>query len=215
MNKFLIYLILFLFSIPFIFSENDSDEQPILSDIDNYSNSQLGVSIFIPKDAIVYDKNSMKELSKNGLNLLYSDSNTKSISDSFNYDTIFIYLSRYPLGTPNKSNPILIIQLLDIHLFPGIKTSLDYLEIFKEQFSNTNLKYTYLKENYNVIISCRSFNCIEYGIQFNKILIRQQILVYKSGNWALLALMFYKNDNDLEYLNNIINSLQFSAYSVF
>ena len=178
-----------------------------------YFNDFFGFNIELPEDWVVQSKEQTENLANSGRKLVIGDNkNLKAIIEASEINTANLLIAfQYELGSPVDYNPSIMIIAENIKNAPGIKNGSDYLYQAKRLIQQTQLKYEYLSEKFDLEkINEVEFYKMNTRVNYLDLDIKQEYYSTVLNGFSLNFIISYISDDQKEVLISSINSLTFN-----
>ena len=213
MKKEILYFVILFVTISINLSAKNNKEKLDFGTIknSNYSNKYFGFSIKIPNKWMIQDNKTKKELMKLGKDMLgKQDKDLKKMLDISDLRTVnLLTVFKYPIGTPLKFNPSIIVMAEKNHALFGVKTGKQYLENIKKILTMGKMGYQFKKEITTKSFNGVKFDILEADIDQMGIQLKQQYFAVILKDYILGIVITYNSPEDFKILNQTINSIHF------
>lgn len=199
----------------FLFSCNINSQKTIdfgIFESGVYKNKFFDLRVKIPESWHTVDDDSRIELMKKGADLIAGDDeNLKAIFNAADLDSInLLIVTEYPLGAPVSYNPSFIIMAEKVVHLPGIVRGKDYHFHTKKLIESSAITVSYPIDIYEDQLGTEyTFDIMELEINIGKIKYFQKHYAIIMKGYALIFALTYSNKEELEKLDNIIETIEF------
>jgi hypothetical protein len=178
-----------------------------------YTNSFFDLMLSLPDSWHVLDLESRMEIMKRGGKIVAGNNKSLKaaidIADQKSLNLLTAYES--PPGSAVSTNPGIMLIAEKVNHAPGIKRGSDYYFQAKKLMKLSNIKVSYPKEIYELIIDGVSFDVMETEITMGPgVVIRQRQYATIMNKYALLVALTYQDENGLDQLEQIVKTIKFN-----
>lgn len=175
-----------------------------------YSNTFFNLNVSIPDSWHVMDDESRIALMQRGTKIVAGDNkNLKATLNAANLKSLnLMTTSENPPGTPVSSNPSFILIAENIKHAPGIKRGSDYHYHTKKMMGESALEVSFPRDIYEETIDGRTFDVIEIMINMGNIKNYQKQYATIIKQYALLIIITYQDDEGLNKLEQILQTMK-------
>ncbi len=177
-----------------------------------YNNKYFGLTLNLPEDWSIQDKESSKELTKSGYKMLAGeDENLERTLNAAaeNQQLMFFSASKYPIGTPVANNPNIIGTAELVKSKPGIERGSDYLYHVKNMLEMSGIKLTIEETATSEKIGGVEFDVIEVVLPFGNISIQQKYCTTIMKDYAISFILTYMSEEGKKSLKEILKTAKF------
>ncbi len=176
-----------------------------------YKNKYFKLTVKIPPTWHVQDNETKKKLMAQGSNIA-SGGNQKlrddldaSALDSVNLLTVF----QYPAGTSAGYNPVFVLMADKVSQFPGVNRGSDYLRSAKALMERSKMSISFVDGVSSTALGGTSFDTMAVEIKTPKLIVTQKYFATIKKGYALIAILSYATDKELQDLTGIVQSITF------
>jgi len=177
-----------------------------------YNNKYFGLTLKLPEDWSIQDKESSKELSEFGYKMIAGEDKNleKSLKAAAeNQQLMFFSASKYPIGTPVADNPNIIGTAELVKSKPGIKRGSDYLFHVKNMLEMSGIKLTIEDKVTSEKIGGVEFDVIEAVLPFGNISVQQKYCTTIMKDYAISFILTYTSEEGKNFLKEILKTAKF------
>ncbi|WP_028975284.1 hypothetical protein [Spirochaeta cellobiosiphila] len=175
-----------------------------------YTNEDLGISFLFPEDWNLQGEEELNHIKEVGADTLSGDDQNmkEAIKSTAASTTIFSLASfKYPLGTPQKLNPSVMLMAEDNSMYPGIKNSDDYILNVKSLLAQSAMDVS-VEDIDPVIFSDVTFKGIKTIIQLGQVDVYQQYYVTMIDRNVVAMIMTYFDDDTYQETFGILSGIE-------
>lgn len=174
-----------------------------------YRNEYFGLTIVIPDNWDVQSEETKKELQEIGKNAMANGDEAKkaAMDRAADRSASLLFASKYPMGTPDKTNANYGAAAEKVSAFPGIKTGKDYLVQVRQLMQGSTVKCTF-KEIYSEKIDGVDFDVLECSIDVQGTTVKQKYYTAIMREYALLINITYVAPEDADVLNKAVKAVK-------
>lgn len=176
-----------------------------------YRNDYFGMTITIPPDWNIQEKQAMQTLKNLGKNAIKDDKNLKAVMQASEPRTVNLFaVFKHPLGSPVPFNPSFICLAERVDHFPGIKRGKDY-----HYHTRKILESSQMRVQFPIEITAETIGRVEFDVLYSETsfganLIKQkQYAAVIKGYVLLLVITFVEEDQETA-LKEILKKLTFN-----
>ena len=177
-----------------------------------YTNEYFNMSIKVPDDWAVQSQAARQDLMEKGADLLSGeDDNLKSILKESQKQSIAMFaFFKHEQGAPVPFNPSIMSVAERMSHMPGVKRGSDYHFHAKKLLESGQVKYEFPHEIYTKDVSGMSFDVMPTQITITNMTVYQDYYATRINDYVLIIILSYSSNSEVEELDKILNSLQFS-----
>jgi hypothetical protein len=173
-----------------------------------YHNNYFGMSITIPNDWSVLDKEQMELIANMGKQMVGSDS--KKIIEATKHQSIkLLALFKHPLGSPVDFNPSFMCMAERVRHLPGINRGRDYHYHSRKLLKSSGINIKFADKIYSETYGGVTFDVMSSEMRLGDIAILQKQYVTITKGYALAFVVSYSTPEQEKFLGNILNTLTF------
>jgi hypothetical protein len=174
-----------------------------------YQNEYFGVRVTVP-ESWQLDKGTIAETNKRAVDFLAGDEkNLRSVMKSAIEQTLTIFTThRYPVGTPGKSNPSVVMLIENVTRLPGITSPDDYLRAIEETLKLSNKTFTFSPEAKTEDLGGVQFRMRKAKMPIGTMVVHQSFYAKLKGGFVLLLGVNTMAEGDDEEVARIIGSFK-------
>jgi hypothetical protein len=179
-----------------------------------YTNSFFDLMLRLPDSWHVLDLESRMEIMKRGSKIVAGNNKRlKAAIDTADQKSLNLLTAYESLpGAAVSTNPGIMLIAEKVNHAPGIKRGSDYYFQAKKLMKLSNIKVSYPKEIYEIIIDGVSFDVMETEITMGPgVVIRQRQYATIMKKYALLVALTYQDENSLDQLEQIVKTIKFNS----
>jgi len=177
-----------------------------------YRNDYFNLSIKVPENWAVQSQAAQQQLMETGTSLLSGeDENLKAAMKESQKQTINLFsFFKYEQGSPVAFNPSILSIAEKMSHMPGVKRGSDYHFHAKELLLAGQVNYEFPNEIFTQELSGVSFDVMPGQVTFGNRTVYQNYYATRIKDYVLLFILSYTSDAELEELNQILESIEFS-----
>lgn len=178
-----------------------------------YTNNYFEMSIDIPSDWAIQNRDAMQEITKLGEDMVTGDDKSlKAIMKASSQQTVTMFMVyRHETGTPVPYNQSISCVAERILHMPGIKRGSDYLFHAKKLMNSGQVEFKFPKEIYSEVISGIEFDIMPTEIIVGEMTIQQKYYASKLKDYVLAFILSFTTEEEEKSLMEIMHTLKFSA----
>ncbi|SNS70611.1 hypothetical protein SAMN05446037_10181 [Anaerovirgula multivorans] len=177
-----------------------------------YTNDYFGSTFTIPEEWVIADEEEMEMITNMGQELIAGDDEelNKEIDLSKEKTLNMVMAFKYPLTHTDGYNPNIMCIAENLNLVEGlaIKNGDDYLEYSKEVLQMSGMPYSF-EDVYTEKIGGKEFHVLVAKLDFGVMEITQKYYSTIINKYAFNFIVSYSNDEELEELNGVLNTVEF------
>ena len=140
---------------------------------------------------------------------LMKDANTQAVMQSAQQRTLTLLSAfRHPPGTPVPFNESLIIVAEGVSFLPGIKGGKDYLKLMQQSMAGMTIKYEFEPIETGFKIGSHPAARLRAHMHMADKQLEQESYAARVGDYVLLVILSYGDDEQRETLRSILESLK-------
>jgi len=176
-----------------------------------YTNHFLGMTVNIPKDWSIQDKDAQDRLKQLGEKIVTGeDKNMQAIVKASELQTVSLFAAfKFPYGSPVAFNPSVMSVAENVRQFPGIKTGKDVLFQVKQMLESGQLTMSFSKDSYTKKLGGVDFDVLESETTVRNLVVKQKYFVTLIKGYSLSIVATYMTDEDLDSVQKILDSVTF------
>lgn len=182
-----------------------------------YTNSFFDMMLRLPDSWHVLDLESRMDIIKRGSKIVAGNNKRlKAAIDTEDQKSLNLLTAyEFPPGSAVSTNPGIMLIAEKVSHAPGIKRGSDYYFQAKKLMKLSNIKVSYPKEIYEMIIDGVSFDVMEAEITMGPgVVIRQRQYATIMNEYALLVALTYQDENGLDQLEQIVKTITFNRKNI-
>ncbi len=176
-----------------------------------YKNDYFRLTVKIPETWQVQDNETKKKLMAQGSkvvageNIKLKDTLDASALDSVNLLTVF----QYPMGASVSYNPAFLLMADKIVQYPGINRGSDYLLSARAIMESSKMIASFVGGISSEGVGGVSFDTMVAQIKTPTLLVTQKYYATIKKGYALVIIVSYSTDKELQALNSFVQSIRF------
>jgi len=211
--RFLGVLFLSIVSVTFSFAQKSKDfDYGTLKYDSIYTNSYFNLKMDIPFSWNVQSKEEVKQLMKDGEELLVGDDKRlKAMVKASEVRTVnFLTAFKYERGAPVDFNPSFILMAENISSSPGIKNGADYLYHARKLMKQMQVKYNITDDEFkSEVFGGKTFHKFHVELDYSGVLIKQDYYATIIDGFCLAFISSYSDEEQNAELLKVLSSMEF------
>ena len=176
-----------------------------------YRNDYFGLSVKLPSEWSVQDKQTQQRLMDRGRKMVEGDDkNLQAVIKASEMQTVNLFaVFKYPIGTPVAYNPNIMCLAERVRHMPGIKRGKDYHFHSKRLFESSQIEVSFPKEVSTEELGGHDFDVMYVEMPMVGMTIRQKQYVTIMKGYALVIIVSFTNGEEESALDNVLSSVTF------
>ncbi len=176
-----------------------------------YRNDYFGLSVKLPSEWSVQDKETQQKLMNLGRKRVQGDDkNLKAVIKASEMQTVNLFAAfKHPIGTPVPYNPNIMCLAERVRHMPGIKRGKDYHFHSKRLFESSQMEVSFPKEVSTEELGGHDFDVMYVELPITGMTIRQKHYATIMKGYALVFIVSFTNGEEESALDNVLSSVTF------
>jgi len=176
-----------------------------------YRNDYFGLSVKLPSEWSVQDKETRQKLMDLGRKMVEGDDkNLKAVIKASEMQTVNLFAAfKHPIGTPVPYNPNIMCLAERVSHMPGIKRGKDYHFHSKRLLESSQMKVSFPKEVSTEELGGHNFDVMYVETPITGMTIRQKHYAAIMKGYALVFIVSFNNGEEESTLDNVLSSVTF------
>lgn len=182
-----------------------------------YRNKYFNCSMHIPKDWIVQDEETIKQLTKTASDRVAGEDEElkRAVEVGQINSANLLAVSKLDLATALEPNPNFMILAENVSRAPNITEGKDYLEQAKTLMGRTQMNYSYISDDFKTeVINGETFHRMDVVLNMNGNNIKQCYLATIRKKFAFVVVITYFTDEEKAFIDKHIQTLKFEKEDV-
>jgi hypothetical protein len=181
-------------------------------DDNKYINEYFGFELTLPLGYSIQNKINKEQLLDIGAKAFSKDKNEKLLlSAQLESLHMLVRASKYPPGTPGKTNISLTIMAEDVSLYPGMVTEIDYIGNMKTALSESDLEIAIVEDGFQHTISNVTYEMFLYGLDIGDLTFVQMFYIKRKFNFFVSVTIAFTSNDEYEELVEILSTMTYNA----
>lgn len=176
-----------------------------------YTNDYFGMKVSIPEGWTLLDQETMKELVKEGNEVIAGDDESKAKQLELAEEKVlnFFMAFKYPMTVQTFINPNVICNAEKVSLLQGVKSGEDYISIVKKSLEEVKEIPYEFEEISTEKLGGKDFYSMNIKLVTPDITVHQKYFSRVEEGYALNFIFTYADEEGEEEIKNTINSIEF------
>lgn len=176
-----------------------------------YRNDYFGLSVKLPSEWSVQDKETQQKLMDLGRKMVEGDDkNLKAVIKASEMQTVNLFAAfKHPIGTPVPYNPNIMCLAERVSHMPGIKRGKDYHFHSKRLLELSQVEVSFPKEVSTEELGGHDFDVMYVESLITGMTIRQKHYATIMKGYALVFAVSFTNGEEESTLDNVLSSVTF------
>ena len=176
-----------------------------------YRNDYFGLSVKLPSEWSVQDKETRQKLMDLGRKMVQGDDkNLKAVIKASEMQTVNLFAAfKHPIGTPVPYNPNIMCLAERVSHMPGIKRGKDYHFHSKRLLESSQMEVSFPKEASTEELGGHNFDVMYVEAPIAGMTIRQKHYAAIMKGYALVFIVSFTNGEEESTLDNVLSSVTF------
>lgn len=176
-----------------------------------YTNSYFGVTVTVPPDWSIQDRQTQEQLTKVGSEMVAgNDKNLKAALKATEMETVNLFaVFKLPLGSPVPFNCSIMGLAERVTGMPGIQRGRDYHFQVKKTLESSQMQVTFPKEAYTQRLGGVEFDVLEQQMTMRGLTIKQKYFTIIKKGYALSFVLSYTTEAEEVPLRKALETLSF------
>ena len=193
-------------------SVNTKEEVAWTTSIDNvhFFNEKFNMTIVKPESWYAQSLKELLAVQQRGKDIVSGDDkNFKAVLENSLKTSMPLFgFYQFAPGTPTNRNSSLMGVADNISLFPGVKSSCDYLYSVKQLLKQSQVKMDFEDECLNQQINRQNISYFNAKMTVGENIVHQKYMACLAGDYAIAIIYTVVNEEDTSELDATLNSLK-------
>lgn len=177
-----------------------------------YRNKYFKCSMQLPKDWIVQDEETVKQLTKTASDRVAGDDEDlkRAVEVGQINSANLLAVSKLDLATALEPNPNFMVLVENVSSAPNMTEGKDYLEQAKTLMRRTQMNYSYISENLkSEVINGETFYSMDVTLNMGTSEVKQCYLATIRKKFAFVVVITYFTEEEKAFIDKYIHTLKF------
>jgi hypothetical protein len=174
-----------------------------------YSNKYFGLTITVPADWSVQDREAQERIKKIGREAVAGDDkNLNAVMKASELQTVQLFtVFQHPLGTPVTSNPAIMGLAEMVRQMPGIQRGRDYHFQVKKTLQAGQMEVSFPKDSYTERLGGVEFDVLDQELKIRGLVIKQRYYTVIKKGYALSFILSFTTDEEQAAVRKVLETV--------